>query len=159
MNNSKGGAASSAGNGGGSSGNGTARASSTSTSTSTSAATSSSGQQHQQQQQQQQSGAPHPPAPKIVASSSDACASIVNSLMHYRKGGESESFSRSAITSLVKKLKEKRDELDALITAITTSGAQPTGCVTIPKTLDGRLQVKRTTDPKKKRPRYTRRDF
>ena len=71
----------------------------------------------------------------------DACASIVNSLMHHRQGGESESFSRSAITSLVKKLKEKRDELDALITAITTNGAQPTTCVTIPKTLDGRLQV------------------
>ncbi|TRY73882.1 hypothetical protein TCAL_08168 [Tigriopus californicus] len=77
----------------------------------------------------------------LIASSSDACASIVNSLMHHRQGGESESFSRSAIQSLVKKLKEKRDELDALITAITTNGATPTGCVTIPKTLDGRLQV------------------
>ncbi len=77
-----------------------------------------------------------------VASSSDACASIVNSLMHHRQGGESESFSRSAIQSLVKKLKEKRDELDALITAITTNGSTQTPCVTIPKTLDGRLQVR-----------------
>lgn len=76
-----------------------------------------------------------------MASSADATASIVNSLMHHRQGGESESFSRSAIQSLVKKLKEKRDELDALITAITTNGATQSACVTIPKTLDGRLQV------------------
>lgn len=73
--------------------------------------------------------------------SADACLSIVHSLMCHRQGGESESFSKRAIESLVKKLKEKRDELDSLITAVTTSGAHPTKCVTIPRTLDGRLQV------------------
>jgi hypothetical protein len=36
---------------------------------------------------------------------------------------------------------EKRDELDSLITAITTNGAHPSKCVTIQRTLDGRLQV------------------
>ena len=41
----------------------------------------------------------------------------------------------------MKKLKEKRDELDALITAVTTNGTHPTKCVTIQRTLDGRLQV------------------
>jgi len=73
--------------------------------------------------------------------SADACLSIVHSLMCHRQGGESESFSKRAIESLVKKLKEKRDELDALITAVTTNGTHLTKCVTIQRTLDGRLQV------------------
>lgn len=73
--------------------------------------------------------------------SNDACLSIVHSLLCHRQGGESESFAKRAIESLVKKLKEKKDELEALITAITTNGAHPTTCVTIQRTLDGRLQV------------------
>ncbi|OXB53820.1 hypothetical protein ASZ78_004211 [Callipepla squamata] len=73
--------------------------------------------------------------------SSDACLSIVHSLMCHRQGGENESFAKRAIESLVKKLKEKKDELDSLIAAITTNGAHPSKCVTIQRTLDGRLQV------------------
>ena len=79
--------------------------------------------------------------------SADACLSIVHSLMCHRQGGESETFSKRAIESLVKKLKEKRDELDSLISAITTNGATPTKCVTIQRTLDGRLQVAGTQQP------------
>nr|XP_031363149.1 mothers against decapentaplegic homolog 4 [Lonchura striata domestica] len=73
--------------------------------------------------------------------SGDACLSIVHSLMCHRQGGESETFAKRAIESLVKKLKEKKDELDSLIAAITTNGAHPSKCVTIQRTLDGRLQV------------------
>ncbi|XP_006008432.1 mothers against decapentaplegic homolog 4 isoform X2 [Latimeria chalumnae] len=73
--------------------------------------------------------------------SNDACLSIVHSLMCHRQGGENEVFAKRAIESLVKKLKEKKDELDSLITAITTNGAHPSKCVTIQRTLDGRLQV------------------
>lgn len=73
--------------------------------------------------------------------SNDACLSIVHSLMCHRQGGESETFAKRAIESLVKKLKEKKDELDSLITAITTNGAHPSKCVTIQRTLDGRLQI------------------
>nr|AVK72359.1 SMAD4 protein [Meara stichopi] len=81
----------------------------------------------------------NPPVPAV--SSNDACVSIVHSLLCHRQGGESESFSKRAIESLVKKLKEKKEELDALITAIKTSGSHQSKCVTIPRTLDGRLQV------------------
>ena len=77
-----------------------------------------------------------PPTPM-----SDACISIVTSLLCHRKGGDSETFARKAIESLVKKLKDKRDELESLVSAITSGGSQPTKCVTIPRTLDGRLQV------------------
>lgn len=77
-------------------------------------------------------------------SSNDACLSIVHSLMCHRQGGENEGFAKRAIESLVKKLKEKKDELDSLITAITTNGVHPSKCVTIQRTLDGRLQVGHT---------------
>ena len=47
-------------------------------------------------------------------------------ILDFFQGGESETFSKRAIESLVKKLKEKREELDALITAITNNGSHPT---------------------------------
>lgn len=76
-----------------------------------------------------------------MPTSADACLSIVHSLMCHRQGWETEGFAKRAIESLVKKLKEKRDELDSLIMAVTTSGSHHTKCVTIQRTLDGRLQV------------------
>ncbi|XP_068612742.1 mothers against decapentaplegic homolog 4-like [Brachionichthys hirsutus] len=74
-------------------------------------------------------------------SSTDACLTVVHRLMCHRQGSDNESFAKRAIESLVKKLKEKKDELDSLITAVTTNGVQPSKCVTIQRTLDGRLQV------------------
>lgn len=86
-----------------------------------------------------------PPQPQAPPAASDACLTIVHSLMCHRQGavhgGEDETFAKRAIESLVKKLKEKRDELDALIIAVTMSGRRPSKCVTIQRTLDGRLQV------------------
>uniref|UniRef100_A0A914D616 MH1 domain-containing protein n=1 Tax=Acrobeloides nanus TaxID=290746 RepID=A0A914D616_9BILA len=71
----------------------------------------------------------------------DPCAQVVQTLLCYHQGGEDLEFVRKAIDSLVRKLKDKRTELDALIMAVTSSGKQQTGCVTIQRSLDGRLQV------------------
>lgn len=98
-------------------------------------------QSHGMQQQSQQPPQPNQSLPGQTPTSADACLSIVHSLMCHRQGGEPESFAKRAIESLVKKLKEKRDELDSLIAAVTTNGAHTSKCVTIQRTLDGRLQV------------------
>uniref|UniRef100_A0A3B4A8Y4 Mothers against decapentaplegic homolog n=1 Tax=Periophthalmus magnuspinnatus TaxID=409849 RepID=A0A3B4A8Y4_9GOBI len=66
------------------------------------------------------------------------CPGLVQYMCSYK---QSEGFARRAIESLVRKLRERREELDALVTAVTTRGRQPGLCVTIQRTLDGRLQV------------------
>uniref|UniRef100_F1KZI1 Mothers against decapentaplegic homolog n=1 Tax=Ascaris suum TaxID=6253 RepID=F1KZI1_ASCSU len=86
-----------------------------------------------------------PARPQLALSSqhptsSDACATITQCLMLYHTGRDEE-FSRKAIESLIKKLKDKRDELDALISAVTSHGKMASKCITIQRTLDGRLQV------------------
>ena len=87
--------------------------------------------------------APHGSANQTTAM--DSCQQISHVLQCYQQvyrchlrlsnwqfqGGEDIEFVKKAIESLVKKLKDKRQELDSLITAITAAGKQPTGCVTI----------------------------
>ncbi|PAV70010.1 hypothetical protein WR25_15204 [Diploscapter pachys] len=73
--------------------------------------------------------APHGSAHQTTAM--DSCQQISHVLQCYQQGGEDIEFVKKAIESLVKKLKDKRQELDSLITAITAAGKQPTGCVTI----------------------------
>lgn len=69
---------------------------------------------------------------------------IIRRLLSYKKTPEEEEgeekWSEKAVKSLVKKLK-KTGGLQELEKAITTDGATPTACVTIPRSLDGRLQV------------------
>ncbi|EGT44398.1 hypothetical protein CAEBREN_31444 [Caenorhabditis brenneri] len=86
-------------------------------------------------------GIQHNAAGQILTTAMDSCQQISHVLQCYQQGGEDSEFVRKAIESLVKKLKDKRIELDSLITAITSNGKQPTGCVTIQRSLDGRLQV------------------
>ncbi|KAG7481495.1 hypothetical protein MATL_G00067340 [Megalops atlanticus] len=73
--------------------------------------------------------------------SNEACVSIVQSLMCYQQGGDSETYAKRAIESLVRKLRKKNEELDSLVTAITTNGAHPSKCVTIQRNFDSRVQV------------------
>ncbi|XP_067874270.1 mothers against decapentaplegic homolog 3b isoform X2 [Heterodontus francisci] len=67
---------------------------------------------------------------------------IVKRLLGWKKGeqnGQEEKWCEKAVKSLVKKLK-KTGQLDELEKAITTQSIN-TKCITIPRSLDGRLQV------------------
>ena len=50
--------------------------------------------------------------------STDACLSIVHSLMCHRQGGESEAFSKRAIESLIRKLKVSQPSCLTLICSL-----------------------------------------
>ena len=75
---------------------------------------------------------------------------VVKRLLNYKKNPEEdegeEKWSEKAVKSLVKKLK-KTGGLAELERAITNEGAVPTSCVTIPRSLDGRLQVSHRKAP------------
>ncbi|MEE6503555.1 hypothetical protein FKM82_004856 [Ascaphus truei] len=67
---------------------------------------------------------------------------IVKRLLGWKKGeqnGQEEKWCEKAVKSLVKKLK-KTGQLDELEKALTTQSIS-TKCITIPRSLDGRLQV------------------
>uniref|UniRef100_A0A914IAG4 Mothers against decapentaplegic homolog n=1 Tax=Globodera rostochiensis TaxID=31243 RepID=A0A914IAG4_GLORO len=86
-------------------------------------------------------GAPPPAAcRRRVPTSADPCQTIVAFLLSYNVSPDMD-FSRKAIESLIKRLRDKREELDWFIQTVVDDGAQPSHCITIPRTLDGRLQV------------------
>ncbi len=64
----------------------------------------------------------------------------VKKLLNWKQGDEEEKWAEKAVDALVKKLKKKPGAIEALEKAISQPGL-PSECVTIPRSLDGRLQV------------------
>ena len=64
----------------------------------------------------------------------------VKRLLGWKQGDEEEKWAEKAVDSLVKKLKKKKGALEELEKALSNPG-HLTKCVTIPRSLDGRLQV------------------
>lgn len=64
----------------------------------------------------------------------------VKKLLGWKQGDEEEKWAEKAVDSLVKKLKKKKGAVEELERALSQPG-QTSKCVTIPRSLDGRLQV------------------
>lgn len=64
----------------------------------------------------------------------------VKKLLGWKQGDEEEKWAEKAVDSLVKKLKKRQGAIEELERALSSPG-QPSKCVTIPRSLDGRLQV------------------
>lgn len=64
----------------------------------------------------------------------------VKKLLGWKQGDEEEKWAEKAIESLVKKLKKRKGAIEELEKALSCPGT-PSKCVTIPRSLDGRLQV------------------
>ncbi|XP_074650119.1 mothers against decapentaplegic homolog 1-like [Tubulanus polymorphus] len=64
----------------------------------------------------------------------------VKRLLGWKQGDEEEKWAEKAVDSLVKKLKKQKGALEDLEKALSCPG-QASNCVTIPRSLDGRLQV------------------
>jgi len=64
----------------------------------------------------------------------------VKRLLGWKQGDEEEKWAENAVDSLVKKLKKKKVALEELEKALSNPGL-PSKCVTIARSLDGRLQV------------------
>ncbi|NWI43127.1 SMAD1 protein, partial [Picathartes gymnocephalus] len=64
----------------------------------------------------------------------------VNRLLRWKQGDEEEKWAEKAVEALLKKLKKKKGAVEELEKALSCPG-QPSNCVTIPRSTDGRLQV------------------
>ncbi|EPY79066.1 Mothers against decapentaplegic 1 (SMAD 1) isoform 3-like protein [Camelus ferus] len=82
----------------------------------------------------------HPGAIMNVTSLFSFTSPAVKRLLGWKQGDEEEKWAEKAVDALVKKLKKKKGAMEELEKALSCPG-QPSNCVTIPRSLDGRLQV------------------
>ena len=78
----------------------------------------------------------------------------VKKLLGWKQGDEEEKWAEKAVDSLVKKLKKRKGAIEELEKAMRCPG-QPRKSVTIPRSLDGRLQVTNNIIQKFQKLRYT----
>lgn len=64
----------------------------------------------------------------------------VKKLLGWKQGDEEEKWAEKAVDFLVKKLKKTKGAIESLEKALSCPG-EPSKCVTIPRSIDGRLQV------------------
>lgn len=64
----------------------------------------------------------------------------VKKLLGWKMGDEEEKWAEKAVETLVKKLKNNKSGYEELVRALTNPG-QPSKCVTMPRSRDGRQQV------------------
>ena len=67
---------------------------------------------------------------------------ILGQLMAHAIEGVEAKAAKASIKYLLKRLQSK-EELCSLMTAVTTKGGQPTGCVMMKRTVDGRIHIYR----------------
>ncbi|XP_051846414.1 mothers against decapentaplegic homolog 1-like [Antechinus flavipes] len=65
---------------------------------------------------------------------------VVKRLLGWKQGDEEEKWAEKAVDALVKKLKKTKGAIEELEKALSCPG-QPSNCVTIPRSQDGRVQI------------------
>ncbi|XP_019725084.1 mothers against decapentaplegic homolog 9 isoform X1 [Hippocampus comes] len=96
------------------------------------------GQNHLDSKHQEQKGTMN--SSTSITSLFSFTSPAVKRLLGWKQGDEEEKWAEKAVDSLVKKLKKKKGAMEELERALSCPG-QPSKCVTIPRSLDGRLQV------------------
>lgn len=72
-------------------------------------------------------------------------ANASKTLLKWKQSGEREEWANKAVDTLVKKLKKKKDGIKDL-QEVLKAKTENSMCVTIPRSVDGRLQVNRAAD-------------